>query len=93
MESNQPSEASQLVKSLARLKKKYKKGAKIQAKWQEKVDDIKFIVTYSSEDNKFYKNIKNELQEYKKLKNIDLTESLKGNVYDTIKIRWSLFFR
>ena len=85
MESNQPSEASQLVESLARLEEEYEEGAKIQTEWQEKVDDIKFVVTYSSQDHKVYKNIKNELEEYKKLKNIDLIESLKGNVYDTIK--------
>ena len=85
MESNQPSEASQLVESLARLKEEYEEGAKVQAEWQEKVDDINFVVTYSSQDHKVYKNIKNELEEYKKLKNIDLIESLKGNVYGTIK--------
>ena len=31
MESNQPSEASQLVESLARLEEEYEEGAKIQA--------------------------------------------------------------
>ena len=82
MESNQPSEESQLVESLARLKEEYEEGAKVQAEWQEKVDDIKFVVTYSSQDNSVYKNIKNGLEEYKKLKNIDSIESLKENVYD-----------
>ena len=85
MGNNQLSEANQLVESFSSLKKEYEEGAKIQAECQEKVDDIKFVVTYSSKDSKVFKNIKNELEEYKMLKNIDLTESLKGNVYDTIK--------
>ena len=89
MESNQPSEENQSEESLASLKEKYEEGAKIQAKLQEKVDNVKFIVTYTSEDNRVNKNLKKELEEYKKLKNIDLTDSLNGKVYDTTKIKRS----
>ena len=87
MESKQPSEVSQLEESLASLKEKYEEGAKIQAEWQEKVDNAKFIVTYTSEDNRVNKKFKKELEEYKKLKNFDLTDSLNGKVYDIIKNR------
>ena len=93
MESRQPSEANQAWESLVSLKEKYEEGAKVQAEWQEKVDSAKFIVNYSSADNRVNKDHKKELEEYKKLKNIDLTESLKGKVYDTIKIRQFWFSR
>ena len=89
MESNQPSEASQLEESLASLKEKYEEGAKMQAEWQEKVDNTKLIVTYTYEDNRVNKNLRKELEEYKKLKNFDLTDSLNGTVYDTTKNRRS----
>ena len=87
MESSQPSEANQAWESLVSLKEKYEEGAKVQAEWKEKVDNVKFMVNYSSADNKVDKDHKKELEEYKNLKNIDLTESLKGKVYDTIKIK------
>ena len=93
MESNQPSEVSQLEESLASLKEKYEESAKIQAEWQEKVDNAKFIVTYTSEDNRVNKKFKKELEEYKKLKNFDLTDSLNGKVYDIIKNRRDWFTR
>ena len=68
MESSQPSEANQAWESLVSLKEKYEEGAKIQEEWQEKVDDVKFMVTYSSADNKVNKDHKKELEEYKNLK-------------------------
>ena len=86
MESSQPSEANQAWESLVSLKEKYEEGAKIQEEWQKKVDYVNYIVTYTSEDNKTKKARKRKLKGFKKLKNLDLTESLKGSVYDIIKL-------
>ena len=82
MESSQPSEANQAWESLVSLKEKYEEGAKIQEEWQKKVDYVNYIVTYTSEDKKTKKARKRKLKGFKKLKNLDLTESLKGSVYD-----------
>ena len=86
MESSQPSEANQAWESLVSLKEKYEEGAKIQEEWQKKVDYVNYIVTYTSEDKKTKKARKRKLKGFKKLKNLDLTESLKGSVYDIIKL-------
>ena len=70
MESSQPSKANQAWKSLVILKEKYEEGAKMQEEWQEKVDDVNFIVTYTSENNKVNKDHMKELEEYRNLKKI-----------------------
>ena len=93
MESRQPSEANQAWESLVSLKEKYEEGTKMQEEWQEKVDDVNFIVTYTSENNKVNKDHMKELEEYRNLKNIDLTDCLKGTVYDTIKINHCCLIR
>ena len=93
MERNQPSEENQSEESLASLKEKYEEGAKIQAKYQFKFENVKFFVTCTPEDNRVNKNFKKELEEYKKLRNIDLTDGLNEKVYDTTKFRRSWFYR
>ena len=77
MESNNQSEISELKESLASLKEKYDEGAKIQAEMQEKVDNVKFIVTHTSADKKLKNTHKKELEQYKKMRKIDLIKKSK----------------
>ena len=86
MESNNQSEISELKESLASLKEKYDEGAKIQDEMQEKVDNVKFIVTHTSADKKLKNTHKKELEQYKKMRKIDLIKNLNGKKYSiTIK--------
>ena len=78
MESNQPSEVSELNKSLPSLKEKYDKCVKILTEMQDKFVNINFIVKNTSADNKLKSIHKRELEQYNNMKKIDLTKSLNG---------------
>ena len=83
MGNNQPSEGPNVNEYLAGLKEKYNEGAISQAEMQEKVDNINFIIDYCSADKELKNALEKELEQYKKLRKIDLTKSLNGKKYPT----------
>ena len=83
MESNQSFEDYEMNGSLTELKEKYNEGVKKQAELEKKVKYAKFIATNTSADKKIKNNHKKELEQYKKMRKIDLTKSLNGRRYST----------